>query len=227
MKKSERKIIMINFKKISGEKAFLLARKLEKVDPHICEMFDVILALQPQDAYHISSKVKLPLFVQDISSYPESQFLSAIDRGSLKKSNIRGVILNHPQKKLTLDALEESIAVGRKLGLEILLCASSIDEAVQINDRYTPDYIAVENEQLIGKDISLVQYCPEVVPNVLDRINNRILFGGGIKSPEDIKFVIQNGGFGVLVASLIINSKNPLATLENLLKPEFYNKPAN
>lgn len=225
MTKDKKGIIVINFKRISGEKALFIAGELAKIDAGISEIFEVVLALQPQDAGYISTKINVPVFIQDIFSEPESQFLPYLKQNPLGNSKIRGVILNHPQKKLPFNLLEDNIVFARKLGLEIILCATNIEEAFFMDSRYKPDYVAVEDEQLIGKDISFLQCSSEMVTSIISKVNNRILFGGGIKTPEDIKFVIEKGGFGVLMASVIIKSESPLTALENLLSPISYNKP--
>lgn len=116
---------------------------------------------------------------------------------------------------------ERSFAV-RKLGLEIMLCATSLDEGIDLSNRFEPKYLAVENEQLIGKDISICDYCPEMVTEVVQRIDNRILFGGGIRTPSDIHFILKKGGSGVLISSLVIKSPDPLTTLKKLLNPLNY-----
>lgn len=221
----EKKMILLNFKKVSGDDALILTRKLEKIDSDIKEKFDIVLAVQPQDSQSISRETSIPIFIQDISTH--SVYLSShgLDTGPKKSRNIRGVILNHPEKKLPYHVLEEKMATARVLGLEIMLCSNNLEEGIFLSDKYQPHYIVIENEALIGKNIPFSQYCPELVKEAVARINNKIMFGGGIKGPEDIICVITQGGSGVLISSLIVKASDPLEALRNLLEPVLYIRP--
>lgn len=231
MEQFEKPVILINFKQVNGAKAVNLARELERLEPCIKKRFDVVLALQPQDAVAVSDKLTLPVFIQDIFTEPDGCFLSMVNgNGSssgngngdwMKNSTVRGVLLNHPQRKLPVALLEQSIDTAQKFGLKVMLCASTLEEGFIMNDKYKPYYLAVENERLIGKDVSLCTYCPEMVKEALAMIDNRVLFGGGIKSRKDLTFILNQGGFGILVASLILKAENPLAALGGLLDPNF------
>jgi len=110
----------------------------------------------------------------------------------------------------------ESIRRAEDLDIQKVICATSVEEASKM-DKLAPHYIGLENEDLIGKDISFTDHCPRMLEMVRARVNNRILVGAGIKNVRDVKHVINSGGAGVLISSLIVKSPDPAKTLNNLL----------
>jgi hypothetical protein len=215
-------IVLINFKKLSGDNAFRLAKELDQLDRGFRKTFDVALGLQQKDARCISPEITLPIFVLDVNAVPDNTDQPLLFERRKNGGNIRGVILNHPQYKISHDQLAEKMTRCTDLGWEVMVCATGMEEAMIINNRFRPQFLAVENKELIGKDISLSQYCPEIVTDTLANIDNNILFGGGIKSVEDIKFVKDQGGSGVLISSLVLNAEKPLEVLGDLLNPIHY-----
>lgn len=221
----EKFIILINFKRLTGDRAKHLTVELNKIDNRIRENFDIIAALQPRDALHIAGNISLPIFIQDAccgSGGSGDGFLEGIEPRLISQAKIRGIILSHPEKKVPLPVLAERTSVVKKLGLEIMLCATTLNDGIELNRRFEPEYLTVENEQLIGQDISISDFCPGMVEEAIRVIDNRVLFGGGIRSPRDIHFIWKTGGAGVLISSLILKSPHPLATLTDLLNPTHY-----
>ncbi|HMI64156.1 MAG TPA: hypothetical protein VK518_24735, partial [Puia sp.] len=78
-------------------------------------------------------------------------------------------------------------------------------------------FIGLEKQELIGKDASFVNHCPEIVRQAKSHVGAEILIGAGIKSANDLRHVIDTGGSGVLVSSLILKSNNPSLTLTEFL----------
>ncbi len=210
----QKPFILINFKKVSGERAIALAKELEGLDRSILEIFDLAVAVLNHDSCSIVSETTLPVFLQDFTDPGDRQMATP---------GIRGVILNHPEKAMSHSRIQQDLESAQQRNLQVILCASSLDESAAIRDRYCADFIAVENRDLIGKDISLAESSGEYVEQALAGANgHRILFGGGIKSSRDINFVIDRGGAGVLVSSLIVKAEHPLEALTGLLDPKNY-----
>ncbi len=203
-------LILLNFKVICGADALGLAKQLQQLDDETRESFDIALAVQPQDVPVLSRETDLPLFIQDCGSYGDCHY------GDL---GARGIILNHPEKKATPSQLDETMAKIGECDLEVMICSTSIDEAARLNEKYNPDYVAIENEALIGKPVSFATFCPELVSDAVARIDNRLLFGGGIKGSDDIRCVVLRGGAGVLISSVVVKSATPLAALKRMLVP--------
>ncbi len=223
MDNNERQIILVNFKRVGNAVAEGLVKEFDKLDDNTRKRFEVVLALQTQDALALANEISLTVFLQDIYCQTGFQFLSMTDGEVLRRSRLGGVVLNHPEKKLKEALLDKHIAKARAFGLPVMLCATNSEEGCRLNRKYKPEYMAIENEKLIGKDISFSRFCPEAVGEAVGKIKARVLFGGGIKTGEDVRHIRDHGGCGVLISSLVLKSAQPLATLRNLLDTKFYN----
>jgi triosephosphate isomerase len=211
---SERITIVINFKKLTGKQAHDLMVELNEYRND--DRYEIILALQANDAVIASSVSKFKIFIQDIFSSEEECFTRYFRERSRARIKVAGVLLNHPEKKLASPALEESVETANKLNLSTLICATTIDEAIALR-QYSPKYIGIEDARLIGRDISFRDCNPEIVTMAKSKIETDILIGAGIRTEKDLQHVITTGGSGILVSSLILRSENPLQALVKLL----------
>lgn len=217
MKERQRKkTIIINCKRWEGKEVNNLVERLNNVDEDLLLSYDIILAVQVPDAIKISRTSRFRIFIQDIFSVQQYCFLEYFKYHRKLEDNIAGVILNHPEKKLNESVLKASIAKANELELETIICATSIDEAIAVN-KYAPNYIGIENETLIGKDVSFTDHCPEIVQQAKLKLNNNVLIGAGIRNAFDFRHVINSGGAGVLVSSLILKSPDPGDALMKIL----------
>lgn len=215
-KQKPKSTIVVNFKKLNGKEALELAKKLGKADNDLMNEHEIILAVQADDALEISRFCRVKVFIQDIYSEEENCFLKYFQPNFNVHRNVKGVILNHPEKKLSGHVLETSVNRAKELGMQTLICATSVEEVVEI-DKYSPGYICIENEALIGRDISFIEECPEIVQLAKMRTKNKILIGAGIRTSRDLDHVMTTGGAGVIVSSLILKSADPLNALFSLL----------
>jgi len=211
-----RRPIIINFKKLLGRAAIELAQKLNEVEERLLDRYDIILAVQAPDILEVCRCCKFKVFVQDTFSHPDHLFLNYLKGRGRIHPRLAGIILNHPEIKLPNYLLLENIKRAEELDIQQVICATTIEEALEM-DKLSPHYIGLENEDLIGKDISFTDYCPEVLQIAKERVSSLILIGAGIKSVRDVRGVIDSGGAGVLISSLIIRSADPVNALNNLL----------
>jgi triosephosphate isomerase len=219
-----KKTVIVNFKKLAGNDAVDLAIKLNEADDALLDTYDIVLAVQAPDIVKVSQCCKFSIFVQDIFSDEKNSFLQYFEKIRFSGCyNVTGVILNHPEKKLSPDVLEASIRKAMEMELKLLICATSIREAVRL-DKYAPSFIGIENEDLIGKEDSFVNHCPQIVREAKSHIGADILIGAGVKTSHDLNHVIETGGSGVLISSLILKSTDPSSTLNDFLNLKHHGK---
>ena len=210
-----RPLILVNFKKVTGNDALNLVKKLKNADIFLKDYYSIAIALQPKDLSEASKITDLPLFLHDIfSDMPFHKIL----RNYTAENRIYGVLLNHPENKLFKDTLSEDVYCSKKLNLKTIIASTSISEAAALNEKYLPDYIVIENIRLIGQNISIEKTCPMMVENAVLTIPNRVLFGAGVRSSEDIKHILKCGGAGALVSSVIVGANDPERALAELLQ---------
>jgi triosephosphate isomerase len=212
----DKPIILINLKRLTGITAFNLVSKLELISEDTFSNYDILLGVQPIDIEALSTFERFKLVVQDTFSDEMNNLDCYFSSNKINCSKVFGILLNHPEKKTELDIIINNINKSRALGLKVLLCTTNLEEAVLLN-QYMPEFIGIENQSLIGKPISILNHCPEIVREAKHKVKNRILFGAGIKSKMDLDHVLKEGGSGVLISSIILNSNDPKTALETFL----------
>lgn len=213
---SEAPLVLVNFKQLTGQAAIAAAVAFNELSLSIGREYTIAVAVQPCDAGEVASNTDLPVFIHDI--YSETPLHMLFNAGFFQSDRIGGILINHPQKRLGVNDMHRNFQCAKLKSISTIFAALDVAEAGRLNATYSPDYIAIENERLIGKDLSIRNECPEVVDTAVRDIPNRILFGAGIRSAEDIQFVIKNGASGVLLSSAVLAHHNPPVALRNMLE---------
>jgi len=130
---------------------------------------------------------------------------------------ITHTLLNHSEHKLSWDVLEKTVEECQELGMTIIICADTAEEARKVAI-LKPKYVAVEPPELIGGDISVSTANPEIIRQAKEAIGDvQLLVGAGIKNGEDVRVALALGAVGVLVASGVVKAKNPEDVLRDFL----------
>jgi triosephosphate isomerase len=214
-------IILLNFKcylEATGARAVQLAKYAQQVS----EKFGVMVAVAPQaaDIRLVSQQVKVPVFAQHIDSIAAGSHTGHMLAESVLEAGASGVIINHSERRLRADVIEDTIVRARGLGLTTTVCANTpgIAEAVAA---LNPDMVAVEPPELIGSGVAVSKAKPEIITDTVSRIRRinkdvMILCGAGITSGNDVREALRLGTQGVILASGVVKAKNQLAAIEDL-----------
>ncbi len=215
-------IIILNYKtysQASGENAL----KLSKIADKIMKKTKVNIVIAPQfaDIYRIKRELKVPIFSQHIDAISPGSHTAHILPENVKEAGAVGTLLNHSERQLANDVVRESIEIGKKLGLEICVCAPSPEESAKLA-KFKPDYVAFELPELIGSGISISKTEPKLVESSVQKIleaNPDVipLCGAGISSGEDVYAALKLGTKGVLVASAFTKASDPEKKLNELV----------
>lgn len=131
---------------------------------------------------------------------------------ALKIEGVKGSIVNHSEHKITFRDLEIIARKAGELGLEILACADTPQEAAAVA-QLKPTMIAVEPPELIGTGTPVSRAKPEVITLGVEAVKRiadiPVLAGAGITEAQDAVRAVELGAQGVLVASAIMKAKNP------------------
>jgi triosephosphate isomerase len=207
-------IIIINYKtylETLGEKGLHLAKIAEKISLE----YGVCIAIAPQfvDIRRIAEEVSIPIFAQHIDPYPPGAYTGHITPEAIKEAGACGSLINHSERRLRIDVIEEIVSRCKNLDLKICICANNtlVAKALSLLE---PEMIAVEPPELIGTGISVSKAKPEIIINSVNAIkaispNVHVLCGAGITEGLDVKKAIEFGSEGILVASAIAKSKDP------------------
>lgn len=217
-------ILIINLKnyiEISGNNAFLLAKAAENVAKDL----SVEIAVVPPIPFlgMISTKISIPVLSQHIDSFNTGSTTGHIIPELLKSLNVTGSLVNHSEKRISFDDLNQIIIRMKEVGLTSIVCADTPKEVSQIVE-FNPDFIAIEPHELIGSGIAVSKAKPEVITESIDaakKINSnvKIICGAGVVNSEDVAAALKLGATGVLVASSIVKSSDWKNKISELAKP--------
>ncbi len=221
--KNDDLIIGINLKAYEtgvGSGALKIARAADEIAEQ--QDVEIFLCVQPTDIRFVSASVsKIKIFAQHMDNVEPGAHTGHITPAAIKDAGADGVLLNHSEKRLRLDVIEENINLAKKYGLKTLVCANTPTSAKAISC-FDIDMVAVEPPELIGGDISVSSARPEVIKKTVEQVREvntyaRILVGAGIKKKIDVRKSLVLGANGVLVASAVAKAKDPKQAILELI----------
>jgi len=160
------------------------------------------------------------VFAQHVDAQGLGAHTGSIPAESIKAAGAIGSLVNHSERKLPLDKVEQTIKVLGGLKLQALACSADPQESGKIA-AFGPRYIAVEPPELIGSGISVSESRPEVVSQSVEAIKKvdpsiKALCGAGVSNAEHVKKALELGSEGVLLASAFVKAEDPKEFLRGL-----------
>lgn len=186
--------------------------------------FDVLVIIVPQLVY-LAQQVKEfqedNIFAPHVDPHKPGRGTGFVNVESLRDMGCKGTVLNHAEHKLPFDVLKQSFERAKEVGLQVMVCADSLDEARSIL-KLSPDFVAYEPPDLIGGDISVSSAQPTVVKDFVDLVSGHSsptlpIIGAGIKTRADVEMSFQLGAWGIFVASGVIKAADPVDAFTDLL----------
>lgn len=209
--------LLVNFKAYQeafGEKALKLARIHYKVakDTGV----HIAIAVSPLDLRMVIEEVDLPVFAQHSDIMEYGPYTGHIVLEALKEIGVYGTILNHVEKRMDLEKLEQTIAEAKEIGLRTFVCTHK-PSALAVINLWNPDFIAVEPVELIGTNLSVVNAKPEFITDSLKYLKKpNLLVGGNIRNSEHVRKALALGANGILVSSAVVKAPDPEKVLRDL-----------
>ncbi|MEM1673724.1 MAG: triose-phosphate isomerase [Candidatus Bathyarchaeia archaeon] len=207
-------IILVNFKayaEATGENAIKLAEMAEGVSSET----GVCVGVAPQfvDIPIIARKFNVPVFAQHIDPVSFGSYTGYVLPESIKQAGAVGSLLNHSERKLSLNDISVAIGRAREVDLISVVCSESV-AASAVLAAFKPNMIAIEPPELIGTGMSVSKTKPEIITSAIKtikRINPEVsvLCGAGITSGSDVLAAMKLGVEGILVSSGVVKAKDP------------------
>ncbi len=208
-----------------GPKCFMWGKrmlKLAQAVDKIAEKYDLDVIVTPQyaDIRLIAENTsRIHVYAQHMDTLRPGRGLGSVLPESVKEAGAVGVMLNHAEKKLTLDQIRESIARADEVGLATIVCADSVEEIRQVAEM-GPNLIVAEPTELIGtgvaSDMGYVRDTIEAVRQINPDI--MVLQGAGISGPDDVANVIRAGAQATGCTSGVMKAADPEAAAEAMLR---------
>ena len=137
---------------------------------------------------------------------------------SLAAAGAAGVMLNHIEKPVPLDTLEQTLRRADELGLLTVVCTGTIEQAKAVAC-LNPDVIVAEPAAQIGtgvtSDLAWVKASIEAVKSVNPKI--LVLQGAGISSGKDVYQVIYAGAEATGTSSGVVKAQDRSAMVDEMI----------
>lgn len=200
-----------------GERMLKLAKAVDKIAYKYD--LDVIITPQYTDIRLLSQNTeRIHVYAQHMDSLVPGRGLGSVLPEAVKEAGAVGVMLNHAEKKLTLEEVKATIKRADEVGLATIVCADTVEEIKQIA-KLSPNLIVAEPTDLIGTGVaSDMTYVKDTIAAV-HAINPDIMVlqGAGISGPDDVANVIRAGAQATGCTSGVMKAKDPEAAAEEML----------
>ena len=214
--------VIINFKAYA-EVEGLRAVELAKICESVAESSGVSIGVCPPVAElgAVARSVDIPVLSQNVDPFGPGSATGWMTPSMVRACGCAGTLINHSEHRFDDEKIGECVRMCDDLGLVTMVCAESVEKARSVA-RFSPKFIAVEPPELIGGDISVTTANPKIVQDTVDAVKAvdgsvSVLCGAVVKTGDDVYTALQLGADGVLLASGVVKSKDPRASLEGLI----------
>lgn len=196
-----------NYNEISGNKALKIAVEAKRVFQ--LNHKEIIIA-PPASSIMAISETKLPIVSQHVDDKPLGATTGFIIPEIVKSHGALGSIINHSEHKIEHTQISNLVKRLRELDMISIVCADNLEE-VEALSQFSPNYIAIEPPELIGKGIAVSKANPSIITDsvqVVKRISPRVkvLCGAGIVDKTDVQKALELGAEGILISSGVVKS---------------------
>lgn len=209
-------MIVVNFKTYSeatGKDARRLGELCSKAAKDTGE--EVVAAPPTEDLLRLDH-VDVEVFSQHVDPLEPGSHTGHTLLGNVKEAGASGTLLNHSERRIPPEQIEEAVEMAQRKDLTVIVCAQSPEECEEFS-KFSPDYIAYEPPELIGGDTSVSDSKPELIEEAVDKSGDvPTLTGAGIKDTEDVRKSIELGCKGVLVASGVVKAEDSYEEIKDL-----------
>jgi len=200
-----------------GETMLDLARAIDA--SAIRHDVDVILTVGYTDIRPVAqSTERVNVFAPHMDPLPVGAGSGAVLAEAIRDAGAVGVQLNHAEKPLGMDVLEETILRAKEVGLATMALADSVED-VKVIAAMGPTVLVAEPTELIGTGTTSDEnYVRETIA-VVGAINPDILVlqAAGISSGRDVYNVVHLGAQATGCSSGIAKATDPAAMAEDMI----------
>ena len=207
-----------------GPKAFMYGEEMLKLANVIDKTAmkydaDVIVTPQYTDISLLANNTeRIFVFAQHMDPLYPGRGLGSVLPEAVKAAGAVGVMLNHAEKPLSSEVLEQTIKRADEVGLGTIVCADTVEDVKNIA-KMAPNIIVAEPTELIGTGTtSDSSYVTETIKTV-EAINPDIMVlqGAGISNGQDVYNTIKLGAQATGTTSGIMKSDRPYEMVEEMI----------
>ncbi len=180
---------------------------------------DIIVTPQYTDISLLANNTeRIFVFAQHMDPLYPGRGLGSVLPEAVKAAGAVGVMLNHAEKPLSPEVLEQTIKRADEVGLGTIVCADTVEDVKNIA-KMAPNIIVAEPTELIGTGTtSDSSYVTETIKTV-EAINPDIMVlqGAGISNGQDVYNTIKLGAQATGTTSGIMKSDRPYEMVEEMI----------
>jgi len=215
-------LILINFKNYKESVGFSGVKLAKQIFSVKSKRYEVAIAPSIVLLKELSGLKQGKVWAQHVDYHMHGAYTGSILPAEVVEVGGYGTILNHSEKKIPVDVLQNIILECKRVRLKTVICASSLAE-VSLVVNLKPDYIAYEPTELIGGEVSVTSAKKTVIADAVKIVKKKnfqtkILCGAGVHSREDLVNALKLGASGVLLSHAIVCAKKPREKLKEFLK---------
>ena len=202
---------------IYGDAVFEYARAVDAAA--IKYDVDVIFIAPYTEIRRIVENVKrLIVFAPYMDTLRPGRGMADVLPEAIKAAGAKGVILNHCERPMTLQAINATVKRANELELTTFACADSITEAKAIA-QFHPDIINPEPTELIGtNEASNMDYVKETLRVIKAEFPDILVEqAAGITTGSQVYDFLMVGNDGAGSASGILKATDPYAVLDEMI----------
>ena len=135
-----------------GERMLRLAMAIDRI---ACKYdLDVIVTPQYTDIRALAEHTqRIHIYAQHMDSLRPGRGIGAVLPEAVKSAGAVGVMLNHAERKLSMEALRTTIRRADEVGLATIVCADSVEEVRRVAE-LEPNLIVAEPTDRIGTGVA-------------------------------------------------------------------------
>lgn len=207
-----------------GPKAYLYGEellKLVKAIDRAAIKYDVDVIITPQYTdipLLVQNTERVFIFAQHMDYLSPGRGLGSVLPEAVKAAGAVGVMLNHAEKKLTLEEIQKTIARADEVGLATIVCADTVEELKTIA-AMSSNLLVAEPTELIGTGTTSDENYVRTTIETVRKINPDIMVlqGAGISNGNDVYNTIKLGAQATGSTSGIIKATDPEAMADEML----------
>lgn len=198
-----------NYNEIAGENSTKIV--LDAKNASLFNHRDIIIAPPPSSLLALS-KIKIPIISQHVDDVAVGATTGFIVPEIIKSYGAAGSIINHSEHKIEHSQIKNLVERLRGLDMISIVCADDLDEVKAVS-RFSPDFLAIEPPELIGKGVAVSKANPSIIKNTVQVVKQisstvKVLCGAGIVDMCDVEKAIELGAEGILISSGVIKSSS-------------------
>jgi triosephosphate isomerase len=211
-----------NYNEISGDNSIKIVEDAKNVS--LLNHKEIIIA-PPLSSILTLSKIKVPIISQHVDDASLGATTGFVIPEIVKSYGAVGSIINHSEHKIEHSQIRSLVRRLRDLNMISIVCADDLKE-VEALSQFSPDFLAIEPPELIGKGIAVSKANPSIIKDSVQAVKGisstvKVLCGAGIVDKTDVQKALELGAEGILVSSGVVKSSswyNKILELSSVLK---------